>query len=135
MSTGKRRIFSREVKLSAVQRVLAGESSAAVCGELKISRGHLSMWCGHYRRHGAEGLRPAHRPFKVPGAVDLDPVAKAMRVKDLGMARKRIAELEGKVGQQQLELDFFRRALRRIAEARRPNDGHGVQTSTPPSRR
>jgi transposase-like protein len=43
MSTGKRRIFSREVKLSAIQRVLTGESGAAVCRELKIRRSHLSM--------------------------------------------------------------------------------------------
>src|SRR5262245_4286647 len=65
------------------------------------------MWCAQYRRHGPEGLRLARRPFKVPGAVELDPVSKAARVKDLGLARKRIAELEGKIGQQQVELDFF----------------------------
>jgi transposase len=135
MSTGKRRVFSREVKLSAIKRVLAGESGAAVCRDLKISRGHLSMWCAQYRRHGPEGLRPAHRPFKVPGTMELDPVAKAMRVNDLGLARKRIAALESKIGQQQVELDFFQRALRNIGEAHRPSDGLGVRASTRPSRR
>lgn len=135
MSTGKRRIFSREVKLSAIQRVLAGESGAAVCRKLKIGRSHLSMWCAQYRRHGPEGLRLARRPFKVPGAVELDPVAKAARIKDFGLARKRIAELEGKIGQQQVELDFFRRALRHVGEARRPSDEPGVRASTPQSRR
>ena len=78
MSTGKRRIFSREVKLSAIQRVLTGESGAAVCRELKIGRSHLSMWCAQYRRHGPEGLRLARRPFKVPGAVELDPIANSI---------------------------------------------------------
>jgi transposase len=135
MSTGKRRVFTRDVKLSAIQRVLAGESGAAVCRELKIRRSHLSLWCAQYRRHGPEGLRLARRPLKVHGEVELDPLAKARRVKDLGLARKYIAELEGKIGQQQVELDFFRRALRNIGEARRPSDGPGVPASTPPSRR
>jgi hypothetical protein len=39
---------------------------------------------------------------------------------ELLAARKRIAELERKVGQQELELDFFGEALRRVkAEAKR----------------
>ena len=36
------------------------------------------------------------------------------RTGELLAARKRIAELERKVGQQELELDFFGEALRRI---------------------
>jgi hypothetical protein len=55
--------------------------------------------------------------------------------KDLATARRRIEELERKVGQQQVELDFFRQALRQVGEARRPNDGSGVRTSTRSSRR
>jgi hypothetical protein len=35
---------------------------------------------------------------------------------ELLAARRRIAELERKVGQQELELDFFGEALRRIKE-------------------
>jgi hypothetical protein len=45
-------------------------------------------------------------------------------------APKRIAELERKVGQQQIELDFFRQALRQVKEARRPNVEPGVTGST-----
>ena len=48
---------------------------------------------------------------------------------------ERIAELERKVGQQQIELDFFRQALRRVREARRPNAGPGVTGSTRSSKR
>jgi transposase-like protein len=70
MSTGKRRVFTRDVKLSAIQRVLAGESGAAVCRELKIRRSHLSLWCAQYRRHGPEGPRLARRPLKVHGEVE-----------------------------------------------------------------
>jgi hypothetical protein len=50
-------------------------------------------------------------------------------------ARKSIGELERKIGQQQVELDFFRQALRRVGEARRPSDGPGGRRSTRSSRR
>jgi transposase len=135
MSRRKRRAFSREFKVSAVERLLAGETTAALSKELRVPAGHLHKWCMHYRRGGPEALRPAHRPFKVPGAIEVDPVVKAQGVADLGAARKRIVALERKVGQQQLELDFFRQALRQVGEARQPSDGLGAPTSTPSSRR
>ena len=135
MSKGKRRIYSREFKVSAVERLLAGEATAALSRELRVPSGHLYKWCMHYRRGGPEALRGAHRPRKVPGAVEIDPVVKAQRVSDIGVARKRIVALERKVGQQQLELDFFQQALRQIEEARQPNDGLGVPASTRSSRR
>jgi hypothetical protein len=51
------------------------------------------------------------------------------------LARRRIAELERKVGQQQLELDFFRQALRQVEEARRRSSAPGVTGSTQSSKR
>jgi transposase len=130
MSTRKRRVFPREVKLSAVERLMAGESAAQIARELQIGPGHLTKWLANYRRYGLEGLRPAHRPAKSEAA-KLKPMATAA---ETAAAQQRICELERKVGQQQLELDFFQKALRRIGEARRPSDGSGVQTSTPRSR-
>jgi transposase len=53
----------------------------------------------------------------------------------LDAAHKRIAELERKIGQQQLELDFFRQALRQVKGARRLSDGSGVTASTRSSKR
>jgi transposase len=135
MSKGKRRVFSRELKLSAVKRMVAGESAAALSRELRVPSGHLYKWCEHFRRGGAEALRPACRPRKVFGAAEVDPAAKAMRVQDLKAARKRVSDLERKVGQQQVELDFFRQALRQVGGARQPSDGLGVRTSTRSSRR
>jgi transposase len=129
MSAGKRRVFSREFKLSAVKRVLAGERVAALARELQVPSGRLYGWCHHYRQGGAAALRPACRPRKGFGVLDLE------SGKDLATARRRIEELERKVGQQQVELDFFRQALRRVGEARRANDGPGVRTSTRSSRR
>jgi transposase len=129
MSEGKRRVFSREFKLSAVKRVLADASVASLSRELGIPKGHLYRWCGQFRRGGAEALRPACRPRKDFAAGDLEPA------KDVVTARKRISELERKVGRQQLELDFFRQALRQVGAARRPSDGSGAPQSTRSSRR
>ena len=127
MSKRKRRVFSREFKLSAVQRIIAGESTAKLSRELGVPSGHLYQWCAHFRRGGAEGLRPACRPRKVPVEFEA--------ARDVATARKRIGDLERKVGQQQVELDFFRQALRQVGEARQPSDKLGVPASTPRSRR
>lgn len=135
MSKRKRRVFSREFKLSAVQRMIAGEATAELSRELGVPSGHLYQWHGHYRRGGVEALRPACRPRKVPGAVELAPEVKAKRVQDVATARNRITALERKIGQQQVELDFFRQALRQVEGARQPSDGLGVRASTPRSRR
>ena len=129
MSKGKRRVYSREFKLSVVKRAMAGESVAALSRELGVPGGHLYKWCQRYRAGGAEALRPACRPRKGTGVLDLEPS------KDLVTARRQISELERKVGRQQLELDFFRAALRQVEGARRPNDGSGERTSTRSSRR
>ena len=128
MSTAKRRVFTREFKLSAIERVLAGEMAKTVCEELQIPAGHLSNWCAQYRRHGAEGIRRAGRPVK-----PLRPPAVA-DAQDLPTAQQQISDLKRKVGQQEVELDFFQKALRQVGEARRRNDAAGVQASTPRSR-
>lgn len=127
-STGKRRVYSREFKVSAVQRLLAGEDAGALARELQIPAGHIYNWCRHFRRGGPEALRPACRPRKMLGGPEPDPT-------DLTVARRRIKELERKIGQQQVELDFFRQALRRVGVSRQPSDGHGVKTSTRSSQR
>jgi len=126
MSTGKRRVFNREVKLSAVERLMAGEPSTKIAEELEVGPSHLSKWLANYRRYGAEGLRPAHRPR----VVDAAKLASMVEVAELAKAQQRIDELERKVGQQQLELDFFQKALRQVGKARRPSDRSGLQTST-----
>src|SRR5271167_2884252 len=126
MSTGKRRVFNREVKLSAVGRLMAGESSTNIIQDLQIGSSHLSKWWSNYRRYGAEGLRAAHRP-RMMDAAKLKSIAEAA---DLAKAQQRIRELEQKIGQQLLELDFFQKALRQVGKARRPSDGSGLQTST-----
>ena len=91
MSERKRRVYNREFKLLAVERMIAGESVAALSRELGVPASLFHKWCGHFRRGGPQALRPACRPRKGFGASDLEP-------EDLVRARKRISELERKVG-------------------------------------
>jgi transposase len=132
MSKRRRRIFSREFKLSAIERMLGGESTKALSRELRVDPKHLHKWCHRFRIGGAEGVRQAGRPRKP--VVSEEERAKN-RTADLASTRKYVAELESKVGQQQVELDFFRQALRQVREARQPSDGPGVTASTRSSKR
>ena len=125
------RIFSREFKLAAVQRVLAGEPVKLVSRELEVLRKDLYAWRDLFRSGGAAALRPLGRPRK--GEARSAPAAGGaleMPADEFDLARRRIAELERKIGQQQLELDFFRQALRQVKEARRPSTGPGATGST-----
>ena len=110
----KRVAYAPELKLSAVRRVMSGESVSAVAQELGIRRKRLYVWKDRYAELGEAGLvQPrAGRPRK-PAALGNGAEALTARG-ELLAARKRIADLERKVGQQELELDFFDEALRRI---------------------
>ena len=126
------RIFSREFKLAAVRRVLAGEPVKLVAREFEVLRKDLYAWRDLFRAGGAAALRPLGRPRKSEAK---SPPAAAggaieMPADEFDLARRRIAELERKIGQQQLELDFFRQALRHVREARRLSSGPGVTGST-----
>lgn len=113
MSRGKKaRVFSREFKVMAVERMLAGESSSALARELKLRRKLLYQWKDAYISSGPAALRKRGRPGK-DQVLGSPPEAKTSRA-ELLQARQRIAELERKVGQQQLENDFFAEALRRV---------------------
>jgi transposase len=109
--------YAMELKLSAVRRVLAGESVNAVAQELGIRRKRLYVWKDRYAELGEAGLvrRRGGRPRKIASAAEDGWGGLAGRG-ELLAARRRIAELERKVGQQELELDFFGEALRRIKE-------------------
>ena len=130
------RKFSREFKLEAVRRILAGEQIKALSQELTVLRKDLYSWRKLFRAGGAEALRPLGRPRKGDGVVTERVRKRAREVAaDDVAAPERVAELERKIGQQQIELDFFRQALRRVREARRPNAGPGVTGSTRSSKR
>ncbi len=129
------RIFSREMKLAALRRMLAGENVSALARELKLRRKLLYAWRDNFRAGGPEALRTRGRPRK-SRAIALPEAAPPPAPSDgLATAKQRIAKLERKIGQQQVELDFFRQALRQVRGKRRPSAGLGAKASTRSSRR
>jgi transposase len=128
------RVFSREFKISIVCRMLAGESVSALARELKMTRKDLYAWRDRFQSGGPDALRGRGRPRKAEPA-GLAASANAMPPAELEAARKRIAELERKVGQQQLDLDFFQRALRHVGAPRQPGTKPGVTGSMKSSKR
>ncbi len=123
----EQRVFSWEFKEKVARRILAGESVGALHHELQIKRSVLYRWRDAYRKEGVAGLqRVGGRPAGVPNP--------PRPTGDAGAAAaRRIAELERKVGQQALDLDFFRRAFKRVNELRRKPAEPGATASTPKS--
>lgn len=140
------RRFSREFKLAVLSRMAAGENVSALSRELGVARKCLYQWRDRLRLGGAVALRSRGRMTKaerlqmqseaVGGvAVSAPPPRRKPPPPDvppdeLGRARERIAELERKIGRQQLELDFFQRALRHVREVQPPSGEPGGTGST-----
>src|SRR5690349_3704307 len=92
-----RRMFTKEFKLAAVQRLERGSSIGEVARALEVNPNVLHRW----RREIRQG----------PGNVF--PGQGKQR-----WAEGRVAELERKIGQQALEIDFLKGCLQRIEEQR-----------------
>lgn len=132
----ERRSFSRDFKLKVIERLEAGESGTALAREICVKRTIIYRWREAWRRGGADALRSKPgRPDKLE-SLDMERArGVAAKANDLADARRQIAELQRKVGQQQLDLDFFRQALRHSEASRRPNNGPGATASSSRSRR
>jgi transposase-like protein len=126
----RRRVFSPRFKLGVIERLEAGESATALSRELSIKRELLCDWRRLWRQEGAGALRRQGRPTAVEALLRGDAPPKS-----LAEAERKIAELERKVGQQALELDFFGRALQRIEGSRQANAEPGGPASSRTSRR
>src|SRR5665811_1044524 len=105
-----RRMFSKEFKLAAVERLEQGVSLGEVARALEVNPNVLHRW----RREIRQG----------PGNVF--PGQGKQR-----WAEGRVAELERKIGQQALEIDFLKGCLQRIEEQRMLQ----ALTGNPPSTR
>ena len=115
------RNFTAEFKASVVQRMLAGESVSRLSREVKVKRQILNRWRAAYRKEGLEGLaRPRGRPR---GSSRGNPPASPPA------GEERIRELERKVGQQALVIDFLQRACKRVKESRQPSKAAGGPAS------
>jgi transposase len=131
MPKKRSRIFSRAFKLAAVRRMMAGEDVSALSRELRVLRKDLYYWRTRFRAGGPEALRGKGRPKKT----EVERLRPHEPSGEVEQARERIADLERKIGQQQVDLDFFRQALRRVGGARRPSAEPGVSPSTRSSKR
>lgn len=113
------------LKIKAIKRVDRGEGVSLVARDFGITRKALHDWIRAYRSHGPEGLNRKRGPK--PGTRRLrEPSAVHERRGALAAAQARIAELERLVGRQQMDLDFFRQALRAL-------DGRGAQGKRRPA--
>ena len=122
--SGKYRVFSQEFKEGVARRILNGESVSAIHQEFQIKRSVLYRWRDAFRKEGPTGLqRPVGRP---PGT----PNRQRPPNHPEEAAAQRIAALERKIGQQSLDMDFLRRAFKRVKESRRKNTGFGATAST-----
>ena len=125
-------VYSGKLKREAVRRVLAGEEVTLVARDLGVDRRRLYQWQRQAELNGIESLRGPGRPRKSEGKV-LTPLRGAAAGKG-ELAQRRIVELERKVAQQELDLDFFRQALRHV-KVRQAAAQRGGQPSTKSSRR
>ena len=123
------RKYAPELKRRAVARISAGESATRVARDLKVDRQRLYEWCDKYREGGSAALRRVGRPRKAASR-NWEPGED-----ELTAAKRRISELERKIGQQQVDLDFFRRALQHVKERQPASGGTGGGRSSKSSGR
>jgi len=109
-----RRQFTKEFKLAAVRRLEEGVSMAEVARGLEVNPNVLHRWRREFRQGPGNAF---------PG--------KGQR----RWAEGRIAELERKIGQQTLEIDFLQGCLQRIEEERMLQALPGNPPSTGKSRK
>ena len=110
---GKIRQFPTAYKLKAIKRAEGGEGVLSVARKLGISRKLLHDWIKAWKAHGPDGLNRKRGPK--PGPRKLKPVGTDdKRRSALAQANARIAEFERLVGRQQMDIDFFRKALRAL---------------------
>ena len=131
MPRKKRRSFTQAFKQSAVARMATSESIRGLAGELNVEQRMLYHWREQFQSGGQEALRRIGRPSR---SESVDAAASASRLPvdltDPAEAQRRIEELERKIGQQQLDLDFFRAALRHIEGQPQPTSGSVGKAST-----
>jgi len=108
-----RRQFTREFKLKAVQRLGTGASVAEVARAFEVDPNVLHRWRREFRQGPGNAF---------PG---------------LGKRRweeAQVAQLERKIGQQVLEIDFLKGCLQRIEEQRQLQAVTGKPLSTKKSK-
>ena len=102
-----RRNFTREFKLAAIEQIESGKSLARVARELEVHENVLRRWKREIQKQPGKA-------FVGKGHYRAD----------------REAELERKIGQMTLEIDFLKKALQRVEERRLLEKASGGRRST-----
>jgi transposase len=112
------RCFSREFKIAAVRRVMAGEELKKVAGDLGVRYDVLWKWKKRVVELGEDHLHTVGR-------------GKRSGVPRKNQSKERsIGELERVIGRQQMEIRFLERALRQVEELRQPKNDGGEKASS-----
>jgi len=118
----KTKWYSFEFKKAAVERAQAASSIPTLSKELGVHYCQVYRWLRIYEEQGESGLRvqgrsgrPSRTPMPPPSVTE---------------PQQQIAELERKIGQQEVDLDFLKRAFKRVKESRPNNSGSGATAST-----
>jgi transposase len=92
-----RRKFTKELKLATIQRLETGSSAAEVARAFEVNPNLLHRWRKEFR-HGPGNAFPGEGKRR--------------------WDETKVSQLERKVGQQALEIDFLKGCLQRIEEQR-----------------
>lgn len=107
-----RQQYPRELKIALMREIDSGKSTAWVARNYQLSPKRLEVWKGEWRAKGE---------LAFPGAgTGAQPRLDA----------EKIAELERKIGQQSMEIDFLKKALRRFRVQALPIVGNGAISCT-----
>jgi transposase-like protein len=110
--------YSMRFRQRVVERMQLEKNIVQLSRELGLDRSMMYIWKRKLEKRAYGNVRS--------GEVNL----RDRQVKEL---EAKIAGLEGVIGRQALELDFFEGALRRIRETAPRSGGNGETTSTPKS--
>lgn len=137
----KTKRHTAEFRAEIAQRMLAGENVAALGKRYQLARSMMYRWRDAYRTSGLAGVsRRPGRPTRetqasltaaITGGAGLDPHQESNATEQ--QLKKRIAELERKIGQQAMAIDFFKGVFKRLEALPKP-PASGGEASTPKSK-
>ena len=110
--------YSMRFRQRVVERMQLEKNISQLSRELGLDRSMMYIWKRKLEKRAYGNVRS--------GQVNV-------RDRQIQELQTKIAGLEGVIGRQALELDFFESALRRIRETAPPTGGNGGNTSTPKS--